>query len=161
MVGAQDSATAGQSVLENCAGPPVVAQCHEVGAQMAGKCEAVRVVYAQNPTIAGEGVLVEIAPGSHPTRTGWRQGCWRERGPANLIQGLRDFFGAHTYQRIDDEGYWHTRWAQDGEEMPAGGQSRNGASGAISVPEDNRPAPGAPDRTLQTDRDARNAAPHR
>ena len=41
----------------------------------------------------------------------------RERGPANLIQGLRDFFGAHTYRRIDAEGSYHTRWPQDGVEV--------------------------------------------
>ena len=31
-----------------------------------------------------------------------------ERLPANLIQAQRDFFGAHTYQRIDKEGTFHT-----------------------------------------------------
>jgi 6-phosphogluconate dehydrogenase len=41
----------------------------------------------------------------------------RERGPANLIQGLRDYFGAHTYRRIDAEGSFHTRWSQDGTEV--------------------------------------------
>ncbi|MCU1663175.1 MAG: 6-phosphogluconate dehydrogenase [Pseudonocardiales bacterium] len=41
----------------------------------------------------------------------------RERGPANLIQGLRDFFGAHTYRRTDAEGSFHTRWGQDGTEV--------------------------------------------
>jgi len=30
--------------------------------------------------------------------------------PANLIQGLRDFFGGHTYQRTDREGTFHTLW---------------------------------------------------
>ena len=30
--------------------------------------------------------------------------------PANLIQAQRDFFGAHTYQRIDKEGIFHTNW---------------------------------------------------
>ena len=30
--------------------------------------------------------------------------------PANFIQGLRDFFGAHTYERIDREGVFHTKW---------------------------------------------------
>jgi 6-phosphogluconate dehydrogenase len=39
------------------------------------------------------------------------------RLPANLIQGLRDYFGAHTYRRIDRPGSFHTRWAQDGEEV--------------------------------------------
>jgi len=31
-----------------------------------------------------------------------------ERLPANLIQAQRDFFGAHTYQRLDREGTFHT-----------------------------------------------------
>jgi 6-phosphogluconate dehydrogenase len=31
-----------------------------------------------------------------------------ERLPANLIQAQRDYFGAHTYQRIDKEGIFHT-----------------------------------------------------
>ena len=44
-------------------------------------------------------------------------GYRRARGPANLIQGLRDYFGAHTYHRTDREGAFHTRWAQDGEEV--------------------------------------------
>lgn len=33
-----------------------------------------------------------------------------ERLPINLIQAQRDFFGAHTYQRIDKEGVFHTEW---------------------------------------------------
>ena len=44
-------------------------------------------------------------------------GLRRERCPANLLQGLRDFFGAHTYHRIDRPGAFHTRWAQDGQEV--------------------------------------------
>ncbi len=31
--------------------------------------------------------------------------------PANLIQGQRDFFGAHTYKRLDKDGTFHTEWA--------------------------------------------------
>ncbi len=34
-----------------------------------------------------------------------------ERLPTNLIQAQRDFFGAHTYQRIDKEGVFHTEWS--------------------------------------------------
>ena len=33
-----------------------------------------------------------------------------ERLPANLTQGQRDFFGAHTYRRIDKPGVFHTEW---------------------------------------------------
>ena len=32
------------------------------------------------------------------------------RLPANLTQGQRDFFGAHTYRRIDRDGVFHTEW---------------------------------------------------
>lgn len=32
--------------------------------------------------------------------------------PANLIQGQRDFFGAHTYERVDKEGIFHTEWSE-------------------------------------------------
>ncbi len=35
------------------------------------------------------------------------------RLPAALIQGLRDYFGAHTYRRVDREGTFHTLWAED------------------------------------------------
>ncbi len=34
------------------------------------------------------------------------------RLPANLLQAQRDYFGAHTYQRIDREGKFHTRWTR-------------------------------------------------
>jgi 6-phosphogluconate dehydrogenase len=33
--------------------------------------------------------------------------------PANLIQAQRDYFGAHTYERVDAKGVFHTRWSQD------------------------------------------------
>lgn len=34
----------------------------------------------------------------------------RERLPANLVQAQRDFFGSHTYQRVDADGWFHTVW---------------------------------------------------
>ncbi|MEC7678614.1 MAG: decarboxylating NADP(+)-dependent phosphogluconate dehydrogenase [Planctomycetota bacterium] len=34
------------------------------------------------------------------------------RLPANLLQAQRDYFGAHTYQRVDKEGTFHTEWLQ-------------------------------------------------
>jgi 6-phosphogluconate dehydrogenase len=36
------------------------------------------------------------------------------RLPANLTQAQRDFFGAHTYRRVDREGVFHTDWTGDG-----------------------------------------------
>lgn len=35
----------------------------------------------------------------------------RQHLPANLIQAQRDFFGAHTYERMDKPGIFHTEWA--------------------------------------------------
>jgi 6-phosphogluconate dehydrogenase len=32
--------------------------------------------------------------------------------PANLIQAQRDYFGAHTYERVDAKGVFHTRWEE-------------------------------------------------
>ncbi|WP_138420092.1 NADP-dependent phosphogluconate dehydrogenase [Aquibacillus sediminis] len=32
--------------------------------------------------------------------------------PANLLQAQRDYFGAHTYQRVDKEGVFHTNWME-------------------------------------------------
>ncbi len=36
----------------------------------------------------------------------------RERLPANLLQAQRDYFGAHTYQRVDDAAAFHTEWLE-------------------------------------------------
>jgi len=57
-----------------------------------------------------------IAVPAFSSTLAWYDGYRRERGPANLVQGLRDYFGAHTYRRVDREGSFHTRWAQDGAE---------------------------------------------
>ncbi len=46
-------------------------------------------------------------------------GYRRAHGPASLIQGLRDLFGAHTYHRVDRDGAFHIRWGGDGRETPA------------------------------------------
>jgi 6-phosphogluconate dehydrogenase len=64
-------------------------------------------------TATQQGVAIPAFASSLSYYDGYR----RERGPANLIQGLRDFFGAHTYRRVDTEGVFHTRWAQDGTEV--------------------------------------------
>ncbi len=44
-------------------------------------------------------------------------GLRAERLPAALIQGQRDFFGAHTYKRIDKPGVFHTLWSGDRTEI--------------------------------------------
>jgi 6-phosphogluconate dehydrogenase len=40
--------------------------------------------------------------------------AWRSaRLPTNLVQAQRDYFGSHTYERIDAEGSFHTEWEQE------------------------------------------------
>jgi 6-phosphogluconate dehydrogenase len=50
------------------------------------------------------------------------------RLPSNLVQAQRDYFGAHTYQRTDRPGSFHTEWAQ------AEGGARPGATGRTENP---------------------------
>lgn len=57
-----------------------------------------------------------------------------ERLPASLIQGLRDLFGAHTYQRVDAPGDFHLDWSGDLSE--SGGEiSEREASEGTTPPE--------------------------
>ena len=42
----------------------------------------------------------------------WYDSYRRAQLPANLIQAQRDYFGAHTYQRTDKEGTFHTDWVR-------------------------------------------------
>lgn len=44
-------------------------------------------------------------------------GLRSERLPAALVQGQRDFFGAHTYKRVDMPGTFHTQWSGDRTEV--------------------------------------------
>ena len=63
-------------------------------------------------------VVATAAQGGVPTPAfssslAYFDGLRRERLPAALIQALRDNFGAHTYQRVDRPGTFHTAWAGD------------------------------------------------
>lgn len=46
-------------------------------------------------------------------------GLRTDRLPAALTQAQRDFFGAHTYERIDAPGKFHTLWSGDRNEVEA------------------------------------------
>ena len=67
--------------------------------------------------VIGRAAQLGVAAPAFSSSLAYYDGYRRERGPASLIQGLRDFFGAHTYHRVDREGVYHTRWAQDGDEV--------------------------------------------
>ncbi|XP_078174989.1 6-phosphogluconate dehydrogenase, decarboxylating 1, chloroplastic-like [Carex rostrata] len=47
----------------------------------------------------------------------------RSRLPANLVQAQRDYFGAHTYERVDKPGSYHTEWARAAREKRGAGVS--------------------------------------
>ena len=56
---------------------------------------------------AGMGIPIPAMSASLAYFDGYRS----QRLPANLTQAQRDFFGAHTYQRLDREGVFHTEWS--------------------------------------------------
>ena len=58
-------------------------------------------------TAVGLGIPVPAMGGSLAYFDSYRS----ERLPANLTQGQRDFFGAHTYRRLDRDGVFHTEWS--------------------------------------------------
>ena len=58
---------------------------------------------------------MSMSASREPIRAGPRQ----ERLPAALVQGQRDFFGAHTYKRVDKEGTFHTLWSGNRTEIEA------------------------------------------
>jgi 6-phosphogluconate dehydrogenase len=87
--------------LENLLLAPAIAET--VNASMAGARTVIRVARALGiPCPALSAALDYVDT--------YRQ----ERLPANLIQGQRDFFGAHTYKRLDKEGTFHTEWTPVG-----------------------------------------------
>jgi len=46
------------------------------------------------------------------TALAYYDGYRRGRLPANLLQAQRDYFGAHTFQRTDQEGAFHAEWIE-------------------------------------------------
>lgn len=93
----------------------------------------IRQIYLDDPSI--QNILLDrrIADEIHGRQLGWRRfvstmklfgipcpaissaldyldSMRRDRLPANLIQALRDRFGAHGYERVDKPGRFHTKW---------------------------------------------------
>ena len=63
--------------------------------------------------IVSYSALSGIAIPAFASSLSYYDGVRSEKLPANLIQGQRDFFGAHTYHRTDREGVFHTLWSGD------------------------------------------------
>jgi 6-phosphogluconate dehydrogenase len=60
-------------------------------------------------TAAGLGIPVPV----FATALAYYDGYRRARLPANLLQAQRDYFGAHTYERTDKRGVFHTDWIRE------------------------------------------------
>ena len=69
--------------------------------------------------VAAAAVELGVPTPAFASSLAYYDGFRRERGPANLLQAQRDFFGAHTYRRVDRPGVFHTRWSEDGREVEA------------------------------------------
>ena len=64
----------------------------------------------------GEAARLGIPIPAFSSALAYYDGYRRERLPANLIQAQRDLFGAHTYERTDKEGAFHSQWADEKQE---------------------------------------------
>jgi len=69
--------------------------------------------------VVSQGALAGVPTPAFSSSLAYYDSLRAERLPAAVIQGQRDFFGAHTYQRIDREGTFHTVWAGDRSEVNA------------------------------------------
>ena len=95
-----------RAAYANDPGLPTLLADEEFGKDLAAAQDAWRTVVA---TAARLGIPV---PG-FSAALAYYDALRAERLPAALVQGLRDFFGAHTYRRTDRDGTFHTLWAQD------------------------------------------------
>ncbi|HXG24043.1 MAG TPA: hypothetical protein VNJ09_05755, partial [Chthonomonadales bacterium] len=72
--------------------------------------EAVRSAQESWRWVIAEAVRLGIPVPAFSSALAYYDGYRRERLPANLIQAQRDLFGAHTYERVDKPGSFHSRW---------------------------------------------------
>lgn len=72
--------------------------------------KAIRVGQASWRRVVATAVAAGIPVPGFGSALFYYDGYRRERLPANLIQAQRDYFGAHTYRRIDKTGSFHTNW---------------------------------------------------
>jgi 6-phosphogluconate dehydrogenase len=98
--------------------------------------DPIKTAYRENPELANLMVAPYFAELLDKLQSGWRltvetavglgipslalgaslsyyDSYRTERLPANLIQGQRDYFGAHTFERTDKEGTYHINWMEE------------------------------------------------
>ena len=67
--------------------------------------------------VVANSALAGIPNPAFSSSLSYYDGLRAERLPAALVQGQRDFFGAHTYKRVDKPGSFHTLWSADRSEI--------------------------------------------
>ena len=67
--------------------------------------------------VVAKAALAGIPVPAFSSSLSYYDGLRSKRLPAALIQGQRDFFGAHTYGRVDQPGAFHTLWSGDRSEI--------------------------------------------
>ncbi len=77
----------------------------ELGKELGGLHASLRsvVTAAAAAGIPAPGLMASLA---------YYDGVRSARLPANLIQAQRDYFGSHTYERVDEKGSFHTEWSE-------------------------------------------------
>ncbi|NUO71988.1 MAG: NADP-dependent phosphogluconate dehydrogenase, partial [Frateuria sp.] len=60
--------------------------------------------------VAATAVTCGVATPCLASAIAWFDGYRSERLPANLLQAQRDYFGAHTFERVDRPGSFHVEW---------------------------------------------------
>ncbi len=72
--------------------------------------------------VVSTSILSGVPTPCFSTALAYFDGYRSERLPANVLQALRDFFGAHTYERVDQPRgkFFHTNWTGTGGNITAG-----------------------------------------
>jgi 6-phosphogluconate dehydrogenase len=76
----------------------------------AGIAEKVNGAIAGTRKIVSTASVAGISIPAHAASLSYFDAIRSEHMPSNMIQAQRDYFGAHTYERIDKEGVFHTPW---------------------------------------------------
>ena len=63
--------------------------------------------------VIAQAVTLGIPTPAFSSALAYYDGYRRAQLPANLIQAQRDLFGAHTYERVDKEGAFHSQWTEE------------------------------------------------
>ena len=74
-----------------------------------------------SPIVAASAATIGVPVPAFMTALAYYDGYRHARLPANLLQAQRDYFGAHTYERTDKPGTFHTEWLDLRRPVPGAG----------------------------------------